>query len=106
MGPPTRVRYNSKARGPHKKRKLNRKPPPKAEDAGEASNLQSSAKGNLSNDEGTENLDSRSQIDYLDPSLNVEIIVPKTVAQKEQDRKERMMQEVSHWPHSSHDSCV
>ena len=31
---------------------------------------------------------------YIDPTLDALLIVPKTEAEKERDRKERMMQEV------------
>ncbi|KAG8862402.1 putative ATP-dependent RNA helicase DHR1 [Tulasnella sp. 330] len=94
MGPPQRIRYNTKARGgkSHKKRGLFKKPKKNAVDATSESEVLiqdiDHQDGECRGEEGAETEEAVGQ------NSGFEVIISKTAAQKEQDRKERMMQEM------------
>lgn len=102
MGPPQRVRYNTKARGgkSHKKRHLHKKVKGANSHSAAVEGKQVGLENRVDDDAGSspENADD-TVLDANDNEttsiLPIEIIVPKTTAEKERDRKERMMQEVS-----------
>lgn len=107
MPPPSRSRYNAKARGhPHKKRKISR-------ESKEIQNEDSSLRPESTRSEPLEiivtpteirepkqpnenrtNVASPAPAAVVEPILVDALHIPKTIAQKEQEKKERMMQEV------------
>ncbi|KAG8898402.1 putative ATP-dependent RNA helicase DHR1 [Tulasnella sp. 403] len=92
MPPRSAIRYNEKARGrPHKKRKLNRRA--KMLQRTQAEDDVTPDTNETINDQeaGPSKSDA---VDFIDPTLEVELIVPKTQEEKERDRKERMMLEM------------
>ncbi|KAG9013562.1 putative ATP-dependent RNA helicase DHR1 [Tulasnella sp. 427] len=107
MPPPTRYRYNATARGhPHKKRKTS-KESKKAEggvSSGEVdvtSSLVQAAfdqpavsQESTSSNKANGGFEHAKSVVSVEPELADAVHVPKTAAQKELDRKEKMMQEI------------
>lgn len=101
MGPPQRIRYNTKARGgkSHKKRGLFKKPKKNTLDASnDGPQVFTEDVDHQSREEVDKECLNTMELGDMDPGF--EVVVPKTVAQKEQDRKECLMREVgtSHYP--------
>ena len=102
MPPPVRIRYNTKARGgrPHKKRKLRQKTKPSSDDKQKSkpaygSEIVETVNATEAHEIERSSIDPQEMEEVIEDSVAVEVIVPKTKEQKELDRKERMMEEVS-----------
>ncbi|KAG9035596.1 putative ATP-dependent RNA helicase DHR1 [Tulasnella sp. JGI-2019a] len=108
MGPPQRIRYNTKARGgkSHKKRGLFKKPKKNAL-VGDAE-MEASGEEDMSHHKGEdmkdedpkdmshhkgEDMKNEDPKDMMETQV-LDIAVPKPAAQKEQEKKERMMKEM------------
>ncbi|KIO20952.1 hypothetical protein M407DRAFT_10632 [Tulasnella calospora MUT 4182] len=106
MPPPSRSRYNAKARGhPHKKRKISKgskkiknedssggleNPRPESLEIGAPTNVWEPKQPH----ESTASTAAASPAVFVEPTLVDALHIPKTAAQKEQEKKERMMQEI------------
>ncbi|KIO19381.1 hypothetical protein M407DRAFT_30988 [Tulasnella calospora MUT 4182] len=106
MPPPSRSRYNAKARShPHKKRKISKESKKiKNKDSsgglenGRPEHLEIGAPTNVwepkQPHESTASAAATSPAVLVEPTLVDALHIPKTAAQKEQEKKERMMQEI------------
>lgn len=107
MPPPSRSRYNAKARGhPHKKRKIS-KESKKIKHEASSHGLEEAGPDSLGvidvpmntreakkTHESDENIGTATSTIHVEPELVDALHIPKTAAQKEQEKKDRMMQEV------------
>ncbi|KAG8910368.1 putative ATP-dependent RNA helicase DHR1, partial [Tulasnella sp. 408] len=107
MPPPSRSRYNAKARGhPHKKRKISKEskkiinedsslgPANTGSEALEINDAPTKIREPKQPKENTTNATALAPAEVVEPTLVDVLHIPKTVAQKEQEKKEKMMQEI------------